>query len=39
MKADPQAQRLLLDLQGIDTALAQLAHRRATLPELAESTN
>lgn len=36
MKADPQAQRLLLDLQGIDTALAQLAHRRATLPELAE---
>lgn len=36
MKADPQAQRLLLDVQDIDTALAQLAHRRATLPELAE---
>lgn len=36
MKADPQAQRLLLELQGIDTALAQLAHRRAHLPELAE---
>ena len=39
MKADPQAQRLLLDLQGIDTALDQLAHRRATLPELAEVDN
>jgi predicted nucleic acid-binding Zn-ribbon protein len=36
VKADPNAQRLLLDVQGIDTALAQLAHRRATLPELAE---
>lgn len=36
MKADPNAQALLLDLQGIDTALAQLAHRRANLPELAE---
>jgi uncharacterized protein len=36
VKADPQAQRLLLDLQAIDTALAQLAHRRAHLPELAE---
>lgn len=36
MKADPHAQRLLLDLQAIDTALAQLAHRRARLPELAE---
>jgi uncharacterized protein len=36
VKADPNAQRLLLDLQGIDTALAQLAHRRETLPELAE---
>lgn len=33
MKADPQAQRLLLDVQAIDTALAQLAHRRARLPE------
>lgn len=36
MKADPQAQRRLLDLQAIDTALTQLAHRRKTLPELAE---
>jgi len=36
VKADPDAQRRLLDLQAIDTALAQLAHRRRTLPELAE---
>ena len=36
MKADPQAQRQLLELQAIDTALAQLAHRRKNLPELAE---
>jgi predicted nucleic acid-binding Zn-ribbon protein len=36
MKADPQAQRRLLDLQAIDTALAQLAHKRKTLPEYAE---
>ena len=36
MKADPQAQRRLLDLQEIDTTLAQLAHRRKNLPELAE---
>jgi predicted nucleic acid-binding Zn-ribbon protein len=36
VKADPNAQKLLLDLQGIDSALAQLAHRRRTLPELAE---
>lgn len=36
MKADPTAQRRLLDLQAIDTALAQLAHRRRTLPETAE---
>ena len=36
MKAAPEAQRRLLDLQAIDTALAQLAHRRKTLPELAE---
>lgn len=36
MKADPEAQRRLLDLQAIDTALAQLAHRRATLPEHAQ---
>lgn len=36
MKADPQTQRLLLDLQGIDTKLTQLAYRRRRLPELAE---
>ncbi|MEV4759429.1 C4-type zinc ribbon domain-containing protein [Micromonospora sp. NPDC049559] len=36
MKADPQDQRRLLDLQAVDTALAQLAHRRRTLPEFAE---
>jgi predicted nucleic acid-binding Zn-ribbon protein len=36
VKAEPQAQRRLLDLQAIDTALSQLAHRRRTLPEIAE---
>jgi predicted nucleic acid-binding Zn-ribbon protein len=36
VKAAPEAQRRLLDLQAIDTALAQLAHRRKNLPELAE---
>jgi predicted nucleic acid-binding Zn-ribbon protein len=36
VKAAPQAQRRLLDLQAIDTTLAQLAHRRKSLPELAE---
>ena len=36
MKADPETQRRLLDLQAIDTALAQLAHKRRTLPENAE---
>ncbi len=36
MKADPEAQRRLLDVQAIDTALTQLAHRRRTLPQLAE---
>ncbi|MFI5484712.1 zinc ribbon domain-containing protein [Micromonospora echinaurantiaca] len=36
MKADPQVQRRLLDLQAIDTALTQLAHRRRALPERAE---
>ena len=35
MKADHSAQLRLLDLQAEDTALAQLAHRRRTLPELA----
>jgi predicted nucleic acid-binding Zn-ribbon protein len=33
--ADPFVQLRLLDLQAVDTALAQLAHRRRTLPELA----
>ncbi|SNT51296.1 hypothetical protein SAMN05421812_1082 [Asanoa hainanensis] len=36
MKAEPKAQRRLLDLQAIDTALAQIAHRRRTLPENGE---
>jgi predicted nucleic acid-binding Zn-ribbon protein len=36
MKADPKDQQRLLDLQSIDTTLQQLAHRRRTLPELAE---
>jgi uncharacterized protein len=36
VKADPDAQRRLLELQAIDTTLAQLAHRRRTLPEHAE---
>src|SRR2546425_9306710 len=36
VKADPQAQRRLLDLQALDTALAQLAHRRKNLPEHGE---
>jgi len=36
VKADPEAQRRLLDLQALDTALAQLAHKRRTMPEHAE---
>jgi hypothetical protein len=36
VKASPEAQRRLLDLQAVDTALAQLAHRRKSLPEIAE---
>jgi predicted nucleic acid-binding Zn-ribbon protein len=32
--ADPFVQLRLLDLQAVDTALSQLAHRRRTLPEL-----
>jgi predicted nucleic acid-binding Zn-ribbon protein len=36
VKASPDAQRRLLDLQAIDITLAQLAHRRRSLPELAE---
>ncbi len=36
MKADPKDQQRLLDLQAIDTALRQLAHRKKNLPEFAE---
>jgi uncharacterized protein len=36
VKAAPEAQRRLLDLQAVDTALNQLNHRRKSLPELAE---
>ena len=35
VNADPAVQQRLLDLQAVDTALAQLAHRRRNLPELA----
>lgn len=34
MKAAPEEQRRLLDLQAIDTTLQQLDHRRKTLPEI-----
>ncbi|WP_067805797.1 zinc ribbon domain-containing protein [Actinomadura formosensis] len=36
MKAAPQAQLRLIDLQELDSSLDRLAHRRRTLPELAE---
>jgi hypothetical protein len=36
VKADPFVQLRLLELQSLDSALARLAHRRRTLPELAE---
>jgi len=36
IKAEPSTQVRLLDVQAIDTALAQLEHRRRTLPEHAE---
>ncbi len=36
MKAAPDAQLRLLDLQAVDTAVAQLKHRRASLPETAK---
>ena len=35
LKASPDKQALLLDLQAFDTRLAQLDHRAASLPELA----
>lgn len=37
MLAAAEAQRRLLDLQASDTAIAQLDHRRNTLPETAEA--
>ncbi|MFI0350513.1 zinc ribbon domain-containing protein [Actinomadura sp. 9N407] len=36
MKAAQHAQQRLVDLQDLDTTLDRLAHRRRTLPELAE---
>ena len=36
MKADPFVQLRLLDLQALDSALDRLAHRRRTLPALAD---
>jgi uncharacterized protein len=36
VKADPAAQRRLLDLAEVDAELARISHRRRTLPELAE---
>ncbi len=36
MKAAPEAQRRLLDLQAVDTTIAQLQHRKRQLPEHAE---
>jgi predicted nucleic acid-binding Zn-ribbon protein len=36
VKAAPEAQLRLLDLQQLDSTLDRLAHRRRTLPELAE---
>ncbi|WP_336213309.1 zinc ribbon domain-containing protein [Nonomuraea sp. LPB2021202275-12-8] len=36
MKAAPEAQKRLLDLAELDSKLDRLAHRRRTLPELAE---
>ncbi|MFN2495912.1 MAG: zinc ribbon domain-containing protein [Pseudonocardiaceae bacterium] len=36
MKADPAAQRRLLDLAEVDAGLARAAHRRRSLPELVE---
>ena len=36
MKADPFVQLRLLELQALDSSLVQLAHKRRTLPALAE---
>ncbi len=38
MKADPFVQLRLLELQGLDTTVDRLTHRRRTLPEAAEMT-
>ena len=38
MKADPTAQAALLELQAQDAIIAQLQHRRNTLPEIAQIT-
>jgi predicted nucleic acid-binding Zn-ribbon protein len=37
VNADPAAQRRLLDLAAVDAELARFAHRRRSLPELAEA--
>ncbi|WP_024877574.1 zinc ribbon domain-containing protein [Saccharomonospora piscinae] len=39
MKAEPAVQRQLLDLAKVDAELNRVAHRRRTLPELAEIEN
>lgn len=36
MKAAPEAQKRLLDLAALDSVIDRLAHRRRTMPELAE---
>ncbi|WP_433517207.1 zinc ribbon domain-containing protein [Nonomuraea sp. CA-143628] len=36
MKAAPEAQKRLLDLADVDSVVDRLAHRRRTMPELAE---
>jgi predicted nucleic acid-binding Zn-ribbon protein len=36
VNADPQDQLRLLDVQGLDSTIDRLAHRRAALPELAQ---
>lgn len=38
MKAEPSAQLALLDLQGHDSTIAQLKHRRSSLPQIAQLT-
>lgn len=38
MQADPSDQRQLLDLAALDTQVAQLGHRRRTIPEIGELT-